>query len=110
MATHNPKRFMVYVIRLDSAALDSRKFREENPDREADLDCYYVGMTSSTPEARFAQHKANYKACSYARDFGLELMPPRFSHINPKTFLDASRFERRLARRLRKKGHAVWQK
>ena len=110
MATRNPKRFLVYVIRLDPAVLGRRKFRDANPDRLAESDCYYVGMTSSTPQTRFEQHKAGYKACRFARDFGLELMPPRFSHINPKTFVEATRFERKLAVRLRNRGHAIWQK
>ena len=104
------RRFRVYVIRLDSSVLKSAKFRSENPDHVIAMDCYYVGMTAKTAEKRFAQHKAGYKACRFVTRHGLELMPERFSHVHPKTFEEAQRFERRLARRLRRKGHAVWQR
>ena len=110
MAERNPKRFRVYVIKLDAAVLASTKFRNANPQRVPNADCFYVGMTSCAPQKRFEQHKADYKACRFARDYGLELMPDRFSHCNPKSYDDAARFERKLAMRLRRKGHAVWQR
>lgn len=104
------KRFRVYVIRLDPAVLESAKFRAENPDHVVGMDCYYVGMTAKTARERFAQHMAGYKACGFVTRYGLELMPERFSHVHPKTFEEAQRFERRLAKRLRRRGHAVWQR
>lgn len=104
------KRFRVYVIRLDPEVLESARFRAENPDHVAGMDCYYVGMTAKTGQERFAQHKAGYKACRFVTQHGLELMPERFSHVHAKTYEEAQRFERRLARRLRRKGHAVWQR
>jgi len=104
------KRFFVYAIRLDVKVLDVKKFRDANPLHLLSADCFYVGMTGRTPEVRFKQHKDGYKACRFARDFGLELMPKRFTHCNPNTFEEAGRFERKVAARLRRKGFAVWQK
>ncbi len=49
---------MVYVIKLDPAVLAHRKFRDDNPNYQAGKECYYVGMTSSTPEERYKPHKA----------------------------------------------------
>lgn len=106
----NPKRFMVYVIALDLGVLSSKKFREDNPNYREGSPCYYVGMTSSAPEVRYEQHKSGYKACRYARDFGIELMPARFAQCNPKTYDDALRHERKVAKRLKAKGYGVWQR
>ena len=109
MATRNPNRFHVYVIRLDPIVLESKKFLDANPDYRAGMDCYYVGMTACDPQVRYAQHLSGYKSCSFAKNFGVELMPERFSHCNPMNYVKAGRFERRLASRLRGKGYAVWQ-
>jgi hypothetical protein len=66
MLTYNLKRFMVYVIKLDPAVVAHRKFRDDNPNYQAGKDCYYVGMTSSTPVERLKQHRMVFKACSLA--------------------------------------------
>ncbi len=110
MATYNPKRFMVYVIKLDAAVLRHRKFRDDNPKYQPGKECYYVGMTSSTPDERYKQHKAGYKACRFAKVYGVELMPSRLAQCNPKTYEDASRHERKVAKRLKSQGHGVWQR
>ena len=110
MSIYNPKRFMVYVIKLDPTVLDHRKFLDDNPSYQSGKDCYYVGMTSSTPEERYKQHKAGYKACRFATVYGLELMPARFAQVNPRTYEDAVRHERKVAKRLKKQGYGVWQR
>jgi hypothetical protein len=110
MSTYNPKRFMVYVIKLDPAVLAHRKFRDDNPNYQQGKDCYYVGMTSNTPQERYKQHMAGYKACRFAKDYGMELMPAQFAQINPRTYEDTSRHERKVAKRLKKKGCGVWQR
>lgn len=101
---------MVYVIKLDIAVLQSRKFREDNPGYLDGSPCYYVGMTSSPPDVRFEQHRSGYKACRFARDFGLELMPARFAQCNPRTYADALSHEKVVARRLKNMGCGVWQR
>ena len=65
---------MVYVIRLDIGVSHSRKFRGDNPYYLDGSPCCYVGMTSSPPDVRFEQHRKDYKACRFAKEFGLELI------------------------------------
>ncbi len=100
----------VYAIRLDPSVLDDRRFREANPQYVEGRDCLYVGMTGRTPDERFERHKRGYKACRYARDFGVELLPAEQVCIKPRTYLEAQRMERRKARQFRNKGCAVWQR
>ncbi len=106
----SPARFWVYAIELSSEVLRHTKFCDENPDHDPSLPCYYVGMTGLTPEERLANHRRGHKACRYVTDYGLHLMPRAFTHFNPRTFVEAKRLERRLARRLRGRGYAVWQR
>lgn len=68
-----------------------------------------MGMTAREPSLRFEQHLAGYKSNGYARRFGMQLMPPEFTIINPRTFEEARRMERRIASRLRREGYGVWQ-
>ena len=107
---HNLNRFMVYVIKLGIGVLQSRKFRDDNPNYIKGSPCYYVGMTSSATDVRFEQHRAGYKACRFANQFGVELMPARFAQCNPKTYHDALHHERVVARRLKAQGCGVWQR
>ena len=37
-------------------------------------------------------------------------MPRKYEHLNPMTYYEAVREEKRLADRLRREGYAVWQK
>ena len=104
------KTFSVYVIRLSSEVLAKRKFAKENPGHDPRKPCVYVGMTGLTPEARFARHKADIQACDLVRDFGEELIPRQYEKFNPMTYDEAKAMEVELARRLRKRGYAVWQK
>jgi predicted GIY-YIG superfamily endonuclease len=110
MTTSLPKkRFTVYAIRLAPGVLQSKRFREANPDYVDGMDCYYVGMTARDPKERYAQHLAGYKSNRFAKKYGVELMPPEFTVIKPRTYEEACRLERRIARRLRRQGYGVWQ-
>ncbi len=104
-----PARFTVYAIRLSLEVLNQKKFRGANPNYAEGMQCFYVGMTSCKPAVRFQQHLAGYKSNGYARRFGLELMPPEFTIINPRTYEEARRLERKMASRLRREGYGVWQ-
>jgi predicted GIY-YIG superfamily endonuclease len=103
------KRFTVYAILLSPEVLTKKKFREANPDYLDGKDCLYVGMTAKDPKERFEQHRSGYKSNGYAQRFGVKLMPPEFTIINPRTFDEARRMERRIASRLRREGYGVWQ-
>ena len=99
----------VYVIRLAPQVLDTTKFRDANPAYREGKPCVYVGMTGLTPEERFANHKRGHKASSFAKRYGLHLMKRQYQKLNPLSYEDALRMEATLAKRLRKKGWAVWQ-
>jgi hypothetical protein len=103
-------RFNVYVICLADAILERRRFREANPQYIAGMPCVYVGMTGWTPEKRFEAHLNGYKSSSYVTRYGCELMPRKYEYLNPMTYDEAVREEKRLADRLRREGYAVWQK
>lgn len=99
----------VYVIRLDSAVLNVARFRRANPNHDPLKPCVYVGSTGRTPEQRFEQHLAGYRDASFVRRFGVALMPRLYSRYDPMENAEAREFEVELARRLRKRGYAVWQ-
>ena len=103
------RRYSVYVIELDLVALKRRKFREANPDHKPGKACLYVGMTSRTPEERFAQHKAGLKSSSWVKNYGKYLRTRLFRRYNPMSYEEAKSMEVELARKLRRAGYAVWQ-
>ncbi|MXV95684.1 MAG: hypothetical protein F4Y07_10295 [Gemmatimonadetes bacterium] len=101
----------LYVIRLDDAVLEDSKFRKENPGYEPGKPCVYVGVTSHTPEERFAQHTRGDKAGKgYVTKYGRYLMKRQYEHRNPVATAEAEDKERALAESLRRKGFAVWQR
>ena len=97
----------VYVVLLDPAAGKSRKVRAENPERDSDKPCVYVGMTGLAPEARFANHKAGIKAASVVQRYGLRLLPELYEHLNPMPYDAAIQMEMDLAEDLRRAGYTV---
>ncbi len=104
------KHHNVYVIELDAAVWNESKFRKANPGRDGGCVCYYVGMTGLSPEERFENHKEGYKSNLYARKYGLRLCPLLYEEYNPLSYSDAQEMEIELARILRRRGYAVWQK
>ena len=99
--------YSVYVIRLDPAVLERKKFRDRNPHYLEGKPCAYVGMTSCSIDDRFAQHRRGYKANRYARQFGQHLVRRRcLLGLDRAT---AEKEELRLAETLRRRGWAVWQ-
>ena len=65
----------VYVVELDPEVRQRRKLQRLNFDADPEKPCVYVGMTGVTPEERFEQHRAGYRASRVVRDFGLRLRP-----------------------------------
>lgn len=97
----------VYVVLLDPAAGNTRNVRAENPDRDPDKPCVYVGMTGLAPEQRFANHKAGIKAASVVQRYGLRLLPELYEHLNPMPYAAAIQMEMDLAEDLRRAGYTV---
>jgi predicted GIY-YIG superfamily endonuclease len=103
------KSYYVYVIELDPAVADLRKFRAKNPKYIKGNGCVYVGQSTRKPNIRFEQHKEGYKSNKYAQQFGLTLRPDLFEKYNPiPTRKDAEEIEEMLAKELRKRGLGVW--
>jgi hypothetical protein len=97
----------VYVVLLDPAVGRLRKVRTENPNRDPNKPCVYVGMTGLTPEERFANHKAGIKAASVVTRYGIRLLPELYAHLNPMPFEAAAEMEMDLAEDLRRAGYTV---
>ena len=104
------KHHNLYVVELDRAVLKEPRFIESNPRYDPEKPCLYVGMTGLSPEERFYNHKAGYKSNKYVKKYGLRLCPRLYEEHNPLSYDDAREMETELARQLREKGYAVWQK
>jgi hypothetical protein len=104
------KHHRVYVIELDKDVLQEQKFIEANPDHDPSMGCLYVGSTGLTPEERFENHKAGYKSNRFVRRYGLRLCPRLYEEYDALSYEEAREMEIELARMLRGKGYAVWQK
>ena len=77
------KQYFVYVIELDPAVADLRKFRAKNPKYISGNGCVYVGQSSRKPALRFEQHKEGYKSNKYAKYYGIKLRPDLYEKYNP---------------------------
>lgn len=123
------RRFFVYVVELDGAVKDVRKFADRNPDMLPFGRCFYVGQSIHDPDCRYRQHKECYGgrtafSCicdrrqgrltkrlsnSFARRFGLHLARDKYEHLNPlASRAKAERMEAELAAALQADGHGVW--
>ena len=108
--------YRVYVIELSRKVFsEDRKFREANPQFNGVLECLYVGMTSKTPQERFAQHKSGYVnakghklSAAIVQKYGRYLRPSLYQNIGPLSREEALKVEEGLALELRRKGYAVW--
>lgn len=106
----------IYVINLDEAVLNEPSFRKYNPQYMKGKKCYYVGETGYTPEKRFEIHKNRIKTNKghkqhneFVAKYGLYLTPRQYQNIpHLRTSDDAKLVEKETARKLMKKGHAVY--
>lgn len=109
-------RYCVYVIELSRKVFtENAKFREANPQFNGVLQCLYVGMTSKTPQERFAQHKSGYRnkkgykiSASIVERYGLYLRPSLYEHLPLMSREEALQMEAQLALSLRRQRYAVW--
>lgn len=99
--------YHVYVILLEPGAGKIRNVRSANPHSDSKMPCVYVGMTGLTPEERFANHKAGYKAAPLVQRYGIRLLPELYAHLNPMPFEAAAQMEKDLAEDLRSEGYLV---
>src|ERR1035437_5355444 len=99
----------VYVIELDESVATDPVFRKANPRYVPGSPCYYVGMTSLTPEERFRQHVDGTRNSSRIAAFGLRLRMDLVANKKPVRRTWAMERERSLARALRSGGCGAWQ-
>jgi len=102
-------KYYLYVIELDKQVGKLVKFRKENPKFLLGNRCFYVGQSAKIPPLRFRQHKQGYKSNSYARRFGMKLVPEFYEKYNPiPTRKDAEELEEYVAYKLQKERYGVW--
>jgi hypothetical protein len=92
--TQGKPRSSVYVVLLEFGAGDYG---------------LYVGMTGLTPDQRFMNHKAGYKASKWVRKYGIGLLPALYRHLNPLESSEAATAEVALAESLARTGIRVKQ-
>jgi predicted GIY-YIG superfamily endonuclease len=97
------------VIELSKDVLFEHRFRRNNPNYIDGKPCVYVGMTGLDPDVRFDKHKAGVQANSYARKYGLRLLPDLYEAFNPMSYQDAVDKEIKVGIDLRAAGFGVWQ-
>ena len=102
----------VYVIELNDAVRNNKAFLAKNPEMKEDKVCVYVGSTGRDPETRFAQHLRGHRSSKYVKNFGERLRPDLVPNYERefKNSRESEAAEERLAERLRKCGHGVWQR
>ena len=102
-------KYHLYVIELDKAVGKLVKFRKPNPEFLLGNRCFYVGQSAKKPEVRFRQHKEGYKSNSFAKKFGLKLVPEFYEKYNTiPTRKDAEELEKYVAEKLRGMRFGVW--
>ena len=101
--------YYLYVIELDKKVGKLAKFRKQNLNFILGNRCFYVGQSAKAPMLRFKQHKEGYKSNTFARRFGLNLVPEFYEKYNPiPTRKDAEELEEYVAHKLRKELYGVW--
>jgi predicted GIY-YIG superfamily endonuclease len=101
--------YHLYVVGLDRALCVRRGCLARNGRAPV-----YVGQSAHSPEARFKQHKAEYKSSRFVREFGVQLLPRLYQRSG--AFLSRSEAidgeqrlgEQRLARQLESSGYCVF--
>ena len=102
-------KYYLYVIELDKQVGKIKKFRKQSPNFIFGNRCFYVGQSAKAPMLRFKQHKEGYKSNTFARRFGLKLIPEFYEKYNPiPTRKDAEELEEYVACKLREKRYGVW--
>jgi hypothetical protein len=101
--------FSVYVISLCDTVLQVRKFAKANPEHIPTKPCVYVGSTAKTPEQRYADQLTKKTGNKLVKEFH-DGLHSKLTEKQPKyATRSAAEFEEFvLAKRLRRKGYAVW--
>ena len=101
-------RHCPYVVSLESAVMETRKFAEKNPAYRPGQPCYFVDVTDLAPDLRFDQHMAGIKDNAVVRMYGVALRPDFTVDFVPSPFVVAVEQEATIARTLRGEGCGEW--
>ena len=102
-------KYYLYVIELDNEVGKLVKFRKQSPKFLLGNSCFYVGQSAQTPSIRFRQHKEGYKSNTYAKRFGMRLVPEFYEKYNPiPARKDTEELEEYFAMKLRQERYGVW--
>ena len=107
--TPKSHHYHVYVIELSDEVWNAARFRKANPDYQLGKPFVYVGMTGLDPDLRFDKHKAGIQSNTYARQWGMRLLPQLYAMYNPMPYDAARDMEVELGIALREAGYGVWQ-
>ena len=100
---------VVYAIELDPSVAMEPAFAAKNPNRSPGKACFYIGMTSLSPEDRFAQHLSGSKNVSrIAHEYGQKLRMDVVENNKPTRRTRALVRENRIANQLRSQGFGAW--
>lgn len=100
---------IVYAIELDPAVLQDPGFSAKNPQREPNMPCFYIGMTSLSAEERCEQHLLGTKNVSrIAHEYGQRLRMDLVPNRKPTRRIWAMKLEARLAKDLQALGFGAW--
>ena len=101
--------YYLYVIELNKDVGKIVKFRKKNPLFILGSRCFYVGQTAKSPIKRLQEHKKGYKSNTFAKIYGIKLIPAFYEKYNPiPTRKDAEELESYVSDTLRRKGYGVW--
>jgi len=98
----------IYVIELEKAVLELKRFNDANPHYQAGMPLVYVGLTSREPRQRFEQHKQGFKCSRLVRVHGVKLLEYQCEVVESPSYADALTRESSKADELRNKGWGVW--
>jgi predicted GIY-YIG superfamily endonuclease len=98
----------VYVVALEPAVMDTRKFARKNPRYRPGEPCYFVDVTDLAVDLRFDQHMHGIKDNAFVRIYGRALRPDFTVDLAPCAFTAAVEHEAQFARSLRAEGCGAW--
>ena len=94
-------KYYIYIIELDKQVGKLVKFRKQSPKFLLGNRCFYVGQSAKKPSIRFRQHKEGYNSNTYAKRFGMRLVPKLYEKYNPiPNRKDAKELEEYIAKKL----------
>lgn len=85
--------FFVHVVELEDEAEFELKSRFDNPRRDHEFSCVYVGCSYLRPEEWLEQHRIGERSIECVKLYGKSLLPELYQHLNPLTSYEAARKE-----------------